>query len=100
MSKLPPISKAEALRYADYIRGFARTQESKSIMKQVLNVKIIVTICRTIRLIPAIRRHASAMNKKWPWTPLTGYYERPLSELRQEFGYQVIYPQLLLGVDD
>ena len=86
--------------YKDYVTGFAATQESKSIAKQFLKLKIFLTLWRTVRLIPAIRRCTKAMNTKWPWTPPQDFYEKPLNELRAEFGYQVFCPQLLLGVDD
>ncbi|HIG39444.1 MAG TPA: hypothetical protein EYQ14_02715 [Gammaproteobacteria bacterium] len=86
--------------YKDYITGFTATQESKSILKQLLNISIIVTLWQTIRLIPAVRRNAKAMTRRWPWAPPDDYYERPLCDLRTEFGYQVLCPQQSLGVDD
>ena len=63
---------------------------AKAIFKDLGYLK---SIWVTIHAIPRICRgaiEALRMTKRWPWTPPESFQERPLAELRQEFGIRLV----------
>jgi hypothetical protein len=86
------------IRFKDYAGGFFATDESKQIAKEFDIKTIVPLLWGTVRSIPEIRRRTKAMTKKWPWVPPEEYLDRPLSDLRREFGIEVFQPELLLGI--
>ena len=84
------------LPWWQYIGGYLATEQSKSITMYYLKWETLRTIWNSILLIPAVWRLARAMKRKWPWEPTEEMYQRPINELRQEYGIQVLHPQALL----
>ena len=87
------------IRFREYAGGFFATDESKTIAKQLDLGSILPLLWRSLRLWPEIRRRTRAMARKWPWTPPTPYLDRPLKDLREEFGIRVMRPEVELGLD-
>ncbi|MGB1275537.1 MAG: hypothetical protein ACPG77_07295 [Nannocystaceae bacterium] len=88
------------INYYGYIKGFLGTTEVKSIAKSYASVSMIARLLwQTLKLTPKIRRTAKAMHKKWPWDPPEGSLDRPLAELRQEYGIILFRPETELGLD-
>ena len=86
------------IRLRDYVRGFFATDESKSITEQLVKMPVIKLFWRTLKLTPRIWRSCRAMNKKWPWTPPQELLDRPLREIRDEFGIVIFRPEVVLGL--
>jgi hypothetical protein len=87
------------IRFRDYAGGFFATDESKTIVKQFELKSMIRILWQTVRLWPELRRRARAMTKKWPWTPPEVFLDRPLNELRAEFGIELLRPEIQLGLE-
>jgi len=87
------------IRFRDYAGGFFATDESKTIAKQFELKTMIRILWQTVRLWPELRRRARAMTKKWPWTPPEVFLDRPLNELRAEFGIELLRPEIQLGLE-
>ena len=87
------------IRLRDYAGGFFATDESKTIVKQFKLKSMIRILWQTVRLWPELRRRARAMTKKWPWTPPEVFLDRPLNELRAEFGIELLRPEIQLGLE-
>jgi hypothetical protein len=74
-------------RYSHYMTS---DPAAKAIFKDLGYLK---SIWVTIHAIPRICRgaiEALRMTKRWPWTPPESFQERPLAELRQEFGIRLV----------
>ena len=80
------------LPYGEYIRGFFATHESTDIAKMYMNVESVVAMVHGLTRIPELWSRARRMNRRWPWKPDPSYYDRPLVELRAEFGLQLPDP--------
>ncbi len=78
----------------DYGKGFIVTDEAKTISKGILSFSLIPLIWHVLRLTPRLWRHSRKMTQKWPWTPPPEYLDRPLNELRAEYGIEVFRPEL------
>jgi len=73
-----------------YARYMTADQAAKALFKELGYGKAIVV---TLKSLPRIVRAALAafgMRKRWPWNPPNGYLDRPLGELRREFGIRVL----------
>lgn len=77
------------IRLSDYAKGFLATDEGKEITKQLINWSIFPLLWRTIKLSPKLWRHSRSMKKKWPWVPPAEIMDRPLDEIRAEYGIEV-----------
>ncbi|MGB1014436.1 MAG: hypothetical protein ACPG4T_09915, partial [Nannocystaceae bacterium] len=82
------------------ITGFLKTSEVKSIAKSYASgSKLAKMLWQTLKLTPKIRRTAKAMHKRWPWDPPAGSLDRPLADLRREYGIILFRPETELGLD-
>jgi len=73
-----------------YARYLMTNPEAKAIFKEVGYLK---SIWITILAIPRVLRatwEAWKMPEKWPWMPSPAFEKRTLSDLRREFGIEVI----------
>jgi hypothetical protein len=86
------------VRLRDYYTGYIKTDESKSINQQFLNRSVFKLFWQTLKLTPQAWRHSRAMTKKWPWAPPAAFLDRPLDELRAEYGIEVFRPDVALGL--
>lgn len=84
------------LSFMDYLRGYIKTEQSKSITAYYFKWDTLITLWRTIVLTLPMRRLAKAMHKKWPWQPTETMYQTPLKALREEYGIGVAHPYRLL----
>ena len=91
------------IRFRDYVTGFFATDESKDIAKEISKqfsgTTGVSLVWQTLRLLPELRRRTRAMTKKWPWTPPDPHLDRPLNELRAEYGITVFRPEVRLGLE-
>ena len=78
-----------ATRIRDYIGGFFATDESVTISKSFFTSETMSVVGATFKEFGAIRRHAKTMTKKWPWAPPPELMDRPLQEIRSEYGIRI-----------
>jgi hypothetical protein len=74
-------------RYATYL---ATDKQAQALFKELGYLK---SVSVTIIAVPRICRatiEAFRMKKRWPWTPPESFQERPLVELRQEYGIHLV----------
>src|SRR5665213_2966384 len=74
-------------RYATYL---ATDKQARALFKELGYLK---SVWVTILAVPRICRatiEAFRMKKRWPWTPPESFQERPLAELRQEYGIHLV----------
>jgi hypothetical protein len=83
------------LSFMDYLRGYIKTEQSKSITAYYFKWDTLITLWRTIVLTLPMRRLAKAMHKQWPWQPTEAMYQTPLVVLREEYGIQVAHPHAM-----
>lgn len=83
------------LVFMDYLRGYLRTEQSKRINAYYFKWETLRVLWRGLLLLPAMRRLARGMHKKWPWQPSEKMVHTPLNELRAEYGIQVAHPHEL-----
>lgn len=82
------------IRIRDYVGGFFATDESAAIMQQFGSPRQSAQLfLHGLRILPEVRRRAGQMHKKWPWRPPEEAWERPLCEIRAEYGIQVYWPE-------
>lgn len=87
--------------YIRYIKGFFKTSGAGMVADQYksLAIKPIFTsVVGTVRLMPRIWRTCRAMHKKWPWDPPEDALDRPLVDVRREYGIEVWRPEVVLGI--
>jgi hypothetical protein len=74
-------------RYTAYL---ATDQQAKAIFKELGYGKAAwITLKATPRFIRACIE-AWRMKKRWPWTPPQHFLDRPLGDIREEFGIRVV----------
>lgn len=88
------------VRFLDYLGGFLATDESASIAKQYADTSAFALLWRALKLVPKVWRRTRAMHKKWPWTPPPELMDRPLAEIRQQYGIEVLRAEVVLGLAD
>ena len=81
-----------SIRFRDYAGGFFATDESKEITKQFAPLPLARSLWRTLRLTPEIWRRTRSMAKTWPWVPPQELLDRPLKEIRAEYGIEIPAP--------
>jgi hypothetical protein len=84
------------IRLRDYFWGFFATDEAKTIAKEFRVVPVLSALWHTARLMPKIWRHSRAMTKKWPWAAPGALMDRPLREIREEYGIELFRPEVAL----
>lgn len=84
-----------ALPFRDYIGGYLRTEQSKSINAYYFKWDALRMFWKTLLLTLPMRRLAKSMHKKWPWQPSDKMYQTPLNALREEYGIQVAHPHAM-----
>jgi hypothetical protein len=74
-------------RYARYMTS---DPAAKAIFKELGYLKSVwVTIHAVPRMCRAVIE-VFRMKKRWPWTPPESFQERPLADLRQEYGIRLV----------
>ena len=76
-----------------YISGFLATEQSKEILKAYEGPSAVDVSVRSLRLLPRVWRTCRAMKRKWPWDPPEHLYERPLVDIRAEYGIDLWRPE-------
>ena len=88
--------------YGRYIKGFFKTSGAGDIANDYrANYSVrsmIALVGQTLRLLPKIRRSCKAMSRKWPWQPPEGALDRPLVEIRAEYGIEIWRPEVALDL--
>lgn len=74
-------------RYSRYIVADKQVQ---AVFKQVGFGKIVLYTLLTVPRILRAVWEALRMKKRWPWEPPPSFQDRPLAELRREFGIRII----------
>ena len=73
-----------------YSRYMTQDPAAKAIFKELGTLK---SVWVTIRAIPRICRGIGEVfhvKRRWPWTPPESFLDRPLAELRRDFGIRLI----------
>jgi hypothetical protein len=73
-----------------YVAYLATDKQAQALFKELGYLK---SAWVTIRAVPRIWRatvEACRMRKRWPWTPPASFQQRPLAELRQEYGIHLV----------
>ena len=83
------------LKFWSYLRGYTKTEQSKSITAYYFKWDTLGMLWMTVLLTLPMRRLAKAMHKKWPWQPTEKMYQTPLNELRAEYGLAVAHPHAM-----
>lgn len=86
------------IRFRDYVGGFFASTEGMTIVKQYVGWALVPLLWHTLRLTPTAWRRCRAMTKRWPWAPPERFLDRPLDELRAEFGIELLRPEVELGL--
>ena len=67
-----------------------RSPESQEIYEQLQWRDIVPTAIRSVALVPLVLWRCSRMRKRWPWSDFDRYLDVPLSEIRREYGIQIV----------
>ena len=67
-----------------------RSPESKEIYETIELGPIVRTTLRSIVVIPRVLARCRRMHKRWPWSDFDAYRQVELSELRREYGIEVL----------
>jgi hypothetical protein len=70
------------------LRGY-RLHESTRIYEQLALSEVLATILRAIILVPRTVVRCLRQRARWPWDEFEPYLDRPLREIREEFGIRV-----------
>jgi hypothetical protein len=71
------------------VREF-RLPEAQEIYDVLAWGEIATTAARSLVVVPRVMVHCRRMHRRWPWSDFDAYLERPLIELRAEFGIEVV----------
>jgi hypothetical protein len=76
--------------WRSYARYMTSDPEAKAIFKQLGYARAVwVTLILVPRMARAISE-AWRMSKRWPWEPPAEHFDRPLADLRREYGIRLI----------
>lgn len=78
------------IRLRDYFTGFFASAEGKAITRSLLRPSLLPLMWQTLKLAPKVWRLTRGMRKKWPWAVPEALMDRPLVELRREFGIALL----------
>jgi hypothetical protein len=68
---------------------FAKINEARELVREIGLAGMTKASLFALPHVPAVWRHTRRMKKKWPWAGVDGLLDRPLAELRREFGIEV-----------
>ena len=68
-----------------------RLPESQEIYEQLGWRDIVVTILRSVIVVPGVFWRCSRMRKRWPWSDFENYLHVPLVEIRREYGIHLVH---------
>ena len=73
-----------------YVRYLATVPEAKALFKELgYGRATLATLAATPRILKAVIE-ALRMKRKWPWNPRDSDLQRPLGDLRRDYGIRVI----------
>lgn len=88
--------------YRRYVKEFFQTSGASDIANDYRTSysvgSMFELVWHTLRLLPKVRRSCKAMTRKWPWDPPEGALDRPLAEIRAEYGIEVWRPEVVLDL--
>ncbi|MGI9327820.1 MAG: hypothetical protein ACR2PZ_21560 [Pseudomonadales bacterium] len=67
-----------------------RLPESKEIYGEIGVVDVALTTMKSLILVPKTLWRCSRMHKRWPWSEFDDCLDRPLKDIREEFGINVV----------
>ncbi|MEO5881812.1 MAG: hypothetical protein ABIQ06_05300 [Caldimonas sp.] len=70
-----------------------RLHESLQIYRQLRVPDVLLSIARSVVIVPRTAFRCLAQRARWPWAEHQEYMHRPLCELRQTFGIRVAHWQ-------
>jgi hypothetical protein len=73
----------------DVLRGY-RLPESKEIYKPIGWSDVVRTAIGSLVVLPQVLWRCLRMRKRWPWAAFQAYFEKPLVEIRREFGIRPV----------
>ena len=71
------------------LKGYS-LYDSIDIYKKLRLGDILVTMLRSIIIVPRTLWRCSKQRQRWPWSAFDGYLQAPLHELRERFGIRVV----------
>lgn len=74
----------------DVLKGY-RLHESLQIYKQLGVSDVLLSIMRSVVIVPRTALRCLAQRERWPWAEHQQYLHTPLRELRHQFGIQVAH---------
>ena len=80
------------------LKGY-RLHESLQIYRQLRVVDVLLSIMRSVVIVPRTALRCMAQRARWPWAEHQRYLHTPLRELRQEFGIRVAHNNLATKSD-
>ena len=66
---------------------------NKYLKKEVGYLKLLLAVFKLIPIKLRIRRHAKAMNKKWPFKSPSSLMNESVTDLRKEYGITILEPE-------
>jgi hypothetical protein len=76
--------------YRRYVAYLAEDRQAQALFKEIGYLKSTwVTLLAVPRICRAVLE-AWRMKRRWPWTPPESFLQRPLADLRREFGIRII----------
>lgn len=85
--------------YPRYVYGFLKSQGAAPVAKEYGKLQfgaVVRSVWGALQVAPRVWRICRSMKKKWPWDPPKGALDRPLAELREEYGIQVFRAEVVL----
>jgi ubiquinone biosynthesis protein Coq4 len=70
--------------------AYLGTEEARRVILDAGVARTLWTVLRGLPRLVSVARRARAMKKRWPWSEHAEYMNRPLSEIRTEFGIRVL----------
>lgn len=71
------------------LKGY-RLHESVNIYRQLRLRDILRTMAASLVIVPTALMRCARQNKRWPWSDFSVHLDRPLCELRSEYGIRVV----------
>ena len=78
------------VKYRNYVGDLVKAQEGLEVAKALPFWGTIRGFFHLLRAMPRLLARSFKMPKKWPWTGWEKYLDRPLGEIRREFGIRVL----------
>jgi hypothetical protein len=68
---------------------FAKINEAWELVREIGLASMTKASFSALPHVPTVWRHTRRMKKKWPWAGVDALLDRPIAELRREFGIEV-----------